>query len=118
MQQLAPYIATGVALMAFYIPASLGFTGVGVGEWVDLALPEMERGSCHGNHTEKIQDCDHNHQAPVNKHQKMLSVPTTDPHSAAAAAAHYHHPHPHLEMKRPGLREAAIPLQKWQGRCA
>ena len=74
--KLAPYIATGVVLMAFYISASLRFLGVGVGEWVDLALPEMERGSCHGNHTEKIRDCDRSHQAPVNKHQKMLSVPT------------------------------------------
>ena len=81
---------------------------------MDRALPEMERGSCHGNHTEKIQDCDHNHQTPVNKHSKNAFHLYNNLHSAAAAA-HYHHPHPHLEMKRLGLREAAIPLQKWQG---
>ena len=95
--------------------SQLGFYGCrGWGGWMDRALPEMERGSCHGNHTEKIQDCDHNHQTPVNKHSKNAFHLYNNLHSAAAAA-HYHHPHPHLEMKRLGLREAAIPLQKWQG---
>lgn len=64
--------------MAFYISASLGFMGVGVEEWMDLALPEMERGLRHGNHTEKVQDRDHNHQTPVHKHsKKTLSILTT-----------------------------------------
>lgn len=80
---------------------------------MDLALPEMERGLRHGNHTEKIQDRDHNHQTPVNKHSKNAFHPYNNLHSAAAA--HYPHPHPHLEMKKLGFREAVISLQKWQG---
>ena len=83
--RLAPYTAIGVALMAFYISASLGFMGVGVEEWMDLALPEMERGLHRGNHTEKIQDHDHNHQTPVHKHSKNAFHPYNNLHSAAAA---------------------------------
>ena len=45
--------------------------------------------------------------------QKNAFHPYNNLHSAAAA--HYPHPHPHVEMKKLGLREAVISLQKWQG---